>query len=234
MSDIWPSVILSPLGTPLTYWSILSSSERSPSSAAWRSRLAVKVLVTLPIRWCTSGVIGSLEARSATPRAPIQVYWGVCTAATTPGASLSLNDFSNAASRSASDACSMPPVVRVPAPESPWPPPPPPHPLPSRITNTVTKRPLIHNRWCIPWANNLNPFPTQPSACHPSPDPIRKPRTTQGLLRSSGHPTRTQGAPYSSTPKGGFPRILFLDRLRMRIPVRRRKRVCRLQPLALT
>jgi hypothetical protein len=119
MSAIWRSVILSPLGTPFTYWLIVSSSERSPSSAAWRSRVAVKVLVRLPILWCTSGVIGSPEARSATPRARTHVYLEVCPAATTPGASLSLKDFSNAASRSALVACSPPPLVWVPAAESP-------------------------------------------------------------------------------------------------------------------
>src|SRR5215212_2174360 len=106
MSDICLSVISSPLGTPLTYWSIVSSSERSPLSAALSRSVAVKVLVTLPILWCTSGVIGTPEARSATPRARTHVYWAVCTAATTPGASLSLKDLSNAGSRSALDACS--------------------------------------------------------------------------------------------------------------------------------
>jgi hypothetical protein len=40
----------------------------------------VKVLVTLPIRWCTSGVIGSSECGSATPRARIHVSSGVWTA----------------------------------------------------------------------------------------------------------------------------------------------------------
>src|SRR5215208_8236068 len=113
MSDICLSVILSPLGTPLTYLSIGSSSERSPLSAALSRRVAVKVLVTLPIRWCTSGVIGSPEARSATPRARTHVYSGVCTAATTPGASLSLKDFLNAASRWALVGCSPPPLVWV-------------------------------------------------------------------------------------------------------------------------
>src|SRR5215204_6978958 len=86
MFAIWRSVMLSPLGMPSAYWSIVSSRERSPSASAWRSRLIVNVLVTLPTRWCTSGLIGSLEVRSATPRARIHVYWGVCTAATTPGA----------------------------------------------------------------------------------------------------------------------------------------------------
>ena len=113
MFAICLSVISSPLGTPLMYWSIVSSSERSPSAAACRSRVAVKVLVTLPIRWYTSGVIGSSEARSATPRARIHVYSGVCTAATTPGAALCLKDFFSAASRSAVDACSPPPPAVV-------------------------------------------------------------------------------------------------------------------------
>jgi hypothetical protein len=111
--------------------------------------VAVKVLVTLPIRWCTSGVIGFLEARSATPRAPTHVYWGVCTAATTPGASLSRKDFFNAASRSALDAHPLPPVVCLPAAESPWPPPPPLHLIPSRMTNPVTKMPTFHTRWYV-------------------------------------------------------------------------------------
>ena len=69
MSDICLSVILSPFGTPLTYLSIGSSSERSPSSAALSKSVAVKVLVTLPTRWCTSGVICFPVARSATPMA---------------------------------------------------------------------------------------------------------------------------------------------------------------------
>src|SRR5215212_9415948 len=158
MSAIWRSVILSPLGTPLTYWSIVSSSDTIPSSAAWRSRVAVKVLVTLPIRWCTSGVIGSLEARSATPRAPTHVYSGVCTAATTPGASLSRNDFFNAASRSALDACSLPPVVCLPAVEPSLLPSPPLHPLPSRSTNPVTRSTPFHIDRCVFCANNLSPF----------------------------------------------------------------------------
>src|SRR5215217_3247363 len=142
MSDICLSVILSPLGTPLTYLSIGSSSERSPSSAALSRRVAVKVLVMLPILWCTSGVIGSPEARSATPRVLTHVYWGVCTAATTPGASLSLKDFFNAASRSSLVACSPPPLVCVPAAESPLLPLPPPHPIPSKSTNTRSRKAL--------------------------------------------------------------------------------------------
>src|SRR5215211_4045201 len=148
MSDICLSVILSPLGTPLTYLSIGSSSERSPSSAALSRRVAVKVLVMLPILWCTSGVIGSPEARSATPRARTHVYSGVCTAATTPGASLSLNDFFSAASRSAVGACSLPPAVCLPSPET-FRPLPPLHPIPSRSTNTVTKMPTFHARWYV-------------------------------------------------------------------------------------
>src|SRR5215217_9258323 len=158
MSDICLSVILSPLGTHLTYLSIGSSSERSPSSAALSKRVAVKVLVTLPIRWCTSGVIGSPEVRSATPRALTHVYWGVCTAATTPGASLSSKDFFNAASRSALVACSPPPLVWGPAAESPLLPSPPPHPIPRKSTNTATKSPLSHLRWCTPRANIPHPF----------------------------------------------------------------------------
>lgn len=71
----------------------------------------MKVLVMLPMRWCTSGVIGSPEARSATPMACTHVKSGVCTAATTPGASLSLKDFLSAASRSAFDTCVPPPEV---------------------------------------------------------------------------------------------------------------------------
>src|SRR5215212_4512757 len=86
MFAIWRSVISSPLGTFSTYRSIVSSSERSPSAAAWRSRLTVKVLVTLPIRWCMSADIGSSEERSATPRVPTHVSSGVWTAAVTPGA----------------------------------------------------------------------------------------------------------------------------------------------------
>src|SRR5215218_2844517 len=157
MLAICLSVILSPLGTPLTYWSIVSSSERSPSASACRSRVAVKVLVTLPIRWCTSGVIDSPEARSATPRARTHVYRGVCTAATTPGASLSLKDFSNAASSSAVDACSLSPVVWVPAAESPLLPSPPLHPLPSRSTNPVTRSTPFHIDRCIFWTNKRDP-----------------------------------------------------------------------------
>jgi hypothetical protein len=154
---IWRSVISSPLGTPLTYLSIVSSSERSPSPAAWRSRVAVKVLVTLPIRWYTSGVIGSSEVRSTPPRARIHVYSGVCTAATTPGASLSLKDFFNAASRSALVACSPPLLVWVPAAESPLLPSPPLHPFPSRSTNPITRSAAFHIDRCIFWTNKRDP-----------------------------------------------------------------------------
>src|SRR5215217_2609674 len=98
---------------PSTYWSIESSRERSPSAAAWRRRLMVKVLVTLPIRWCTSGVIVSSEVRSATPRARTHAYSAVWTAATTPGAPLSEKDCSNAASRASSGACPLSPIVIV-------------------------------------------------------------------------------------------------------------------------
>src|SRR5215207_8859505 len=157
MSDICLSVILSPLGTSLTYLSIGSSSERSPSSAALSKRVAVKVLVTLPIRWCTSGVIGSPEARSATPRALTHVYWEVCTAATTPGASLSLKDFFNAASRSALVARWPPPLVWVPAAESPLLPSPPLHPLPSRSTNPVARSSPFHIDRCFLWTNKRDP-----------------------------------------------------------------------------
>src|SRR5918995_51164 len=161
MSAIWRSVILSPLGRPLTYWSIVSSSERSPSSAAWRSRVAVKVLVTLPIRWYISGVIGSSELRSATPRARIHVYSGVCTAATTPGAELCWKAFFSAASRSAVDACSPPPpaVVVSAAESSSWPPPPP-QLLTSIAANAVTTSPISH-LWCIPHAKNIPPLPVE-------------------------------------------------------------------------
>src|SRR5215213_9042211 len=157
MSDICLSVILSPLGTPLTYLSIGSSSERSPSSAALSRRVAVKVLMMLPILWCTSGVIGSPEARSATPRVLTHVYWGVCTASTTPGASLSLKDFFNAASRSALVACSPPPLACVPAAESPLLPLPPPHPLPSRSSNPVRRSTPFHIAWFLFWTNKHDP-----------------------------------------------------------------------------
>src|SRR5215207_1719842 len=70
MFAIWRNVISSPFGTFSMYRSIVSSSERSPSAAAWRSRLTVKVLVTLPIRWCMSADIGSSEARSPPPGCP--------------------------------------------------------------------------------------------------------------------------------------------------------------------
>src|SRR5215213_3415202 len=151
------SVISSPLGTPLTYLSIVSSSERSPSPAAWRSRVAVKVLVTLPIRWYTSGVMGRSEVRFATPRARIHVYWGVCTAATTPGVALCLKDFLSAASRSAVDDCSPPPLAWEPAAEcSSWPPPPP-QLLISIAANTITTSPISRPR-CIPHTKNISPL----------------------------------------------------------------------------
>src|SRR5215210_946598 len=157
MSAICLSVISSPLGTPFMYLSIVSSSERSPSSAALSRRVAVKVLVMLPIRWCTSGVIGFPEARSATPMACTHVYRGACTAATTPGASLSLKDFFSAASRSAVIACSPPLLVWVPAAESPLLPSPPPHPLPSRSTNRIARIAAFHIERCIFWTNKRDP-----------------------------------------------------------------------------
>src|SRR5215213_7492777 len=151
------SVISSPLGTPLTYWSIVSSSERSPSPAAWRSRVAVKVLVTLPIRWYTSVVIGFLVVRLRTPRACTHVQRGVCTAATTPGASLCLKDFFSAASRSAVVACSPPPLAWELAAEcSSWPPPPP-QLLTSIVANAITPSPISHPR-CIPPTKNIPPL----------------------------------------------------------------------------
>src|SRR5215210_9489038 len=118
----------------------------------------------LPIRWCTSGVIGFPEARSATPMACTHVYRGVCTAATTPGASLSLKDFFSAASRSASIACSPPLLVWVPAAESPLLPSPPPHPLPSRSNNAITRSAAFHIERCIFLTNKR--YPSQLSVGH--------------------------------------------------------------------
>src|SRR5215210_3840797 len=165
---IWRSVILSPLGMPSTYWSIVSSSESSPSAAAWRSRLTVKVLLTLPIRWCTSGVIGSSEERSATPRVSTHVYWGVWIAATTPGAPLSEKDCSNAAFRASSGAwspppvevaCSVPSVVVVSSAESSsWLLPPPPQLLTRTAANAVTTS-TISRLWYIPYAKNIPSLP---------------------------------------------------------------------------
>src|SRR5918998_3607523 len=159
---IWRSVILSPLGTPSTYWSIWSSRERSPSAAAWRSRLMVKVLVTLPIRWWTSGVIGFSEERSATPRVSNHVSSGVWTAATTPGAPLSENDSSNAAFRASTGTCPLSAVVVVvSSTESSWPAPPsPPHPLTTRAANAVTTSTIGH-LWGIPHAKNIPPLPVE-------------------------------------------------------------------------
>ena len=77
VSIVAESSVLESTAESMVAESIVSSSERSPCAAAWRSRLTVKVLVTLPIRWCTSGVIGSSEVRSATPRVPTHVYSGV-------------------------------------------------------------------------------------------------------------------------------------------------------------
>src|SRR5215216_5703738 len=196
MSAIWRSVILSPLGTPLTYWSIVSSSERSPLPAAWSSRVAVKVLVTLPIRWCTSGGIGSPEARSATPRVRTHVYRGVCTAATTPGASLPLKDFFNAASRSAVDACSPPPLVWVPAAESPLLPSSPPHPLPSRSTNPVTRSTPFHIDRCIFWTNKRDP---SQSAIEPYTRTPRKPRLPPALTFPNATSRKTSSPPPAYT-----------------------------------
>src|SRR5215204_1829236 len=160
MSDIWCNVILSPFGTPLMYWSIVSSSERSPSLAALSRRVAVKVLVTLPTLWCTSGVIGSPEARSATPIARTHVKSGGCTAATTPGASLSLKDFLSAASRSAFDTCVPPPEVCLRAAPS-LPPSPPLHPPPSRspspLTSSSPSSATFHIDRCILRANKRDP-----------------------------------------------------------------------------
>src|SRR5215212_1065923 len=118
----------------------------------------VKVLGRLPIRWCTSDVIGSSVVRSATPRVPTHVYSGVCTAATTPGAPLSWKDSSNAASRSALDACSQPPQGVVSKVEPCWLPSPPPQLLTSKSTNTVTTI-RISALWCIPHAENIPPLP---------------------------------------------------------------------------
>src|SRR5919112_4755195 len=157
MSAICLSVISPPLATPLTYWSMVSSSERSPSSAALSRRVAVKVLVTLPILWCISGVIGLPLARSATPLACTHVKSGVCTAAITPGASLSSKDFFSAASRSALVACSPSLLEWVPAEESPLLPSPPPHPLPSRSTNPLTRSAAFHIERCILRMNKRYP-----------------------------------------------------------------------------
>src|SRR5215210_7489702 len=121
-----------------------------------------------------SGVIGSLEVRSATPRARTHVYSGVWTAATTPGASLSEKDCSNAASRASSGACPLSPiviltacsvssvVVVVSSAEScSWLPLPPPQLLTSIAANKVRKSPLSHLShlsWCIPRANIPHSF----------------------------------------------------------------------------
>src|SRR5215212_3615751 len=145
MLAIWRNVISSPLGTFSTYRSIVSSSERSPSAAAWRSRLTVKVLVTLPIRWCTSADIGSSEERSATPRVPTHVSSGVWTAAITPGAPVSKKDCSKAAFRASWDKRASSDACFSSACSSSWPPPPP-QPLASRSVNAATKSPTNHNR----------------------------------------------------------------------------------------
>jgi hypothetical protein len=111
----------------------------------------VKVLLTLPIRWCMSADIGSSEPMSATPRVSTHVYSGVWTAATTPGASLSEKDCSNAAFRASSGACPVSPVVVVS---------PPPQLLTSRAANAATTSP-ISRLLRIPYVKNILLLPVE-------------------------------------------------------------------------
>nr|WP_244629528.1 hypothetical protein [Martelella limonii] len=67
----WRMVARSPLGTPSTYWSIVSSSDTFPSSTSCKSAVTVNVLVTGPMRVCMPTSIGAPVSGPATPKAPV-------------------------------------------------------------------------------------------------------------------------------------------------------------------